>query len=92
MSKVVSKDDQFASIGIDPRLFRAFDIAAVPTYVAVSSDFTPCDGLACKSVPPPFDAMSGNVSVTYVLETFSQDNGPGALVARTALANMHGLP
>ena len=54
MSKVVEKDDQFASIGIDPRLFRAFNITAVPTYVAVSSDFSPCDGLACKTTPPPF--------------------------------------
>ncbi|MEP3145540.1 type-F conjugative transfer system pilin assembly protein TrbC [Qipengyuania citrea] len=90
ISKVVDKEDQYASIGIDPRLFRAFDVQAVPTYVAVSSDFTPCDGLACKTTPPPFDAMSGNVTVSYALETFAGDNGPGALVARTALRNMGG--
>ncbi len=90
VSKIVDKDDQFASIGIDPRLFRAFDVTAVPTYVAVSSDFSPCDGLACKTTPPPFDAMSGNVSVSYALQTFVDDNGPGALVARTALRNMRG--
>ncbi|MGB3470909.1 MAG: type-F conjugative transfer system pilin assembly protein TrbC [Erythrobacter sp.] len=88
MTKVIDNDDQFASIGVDPRLFRAFGIQAVPTYVAVSSDFTPCDGLSCTTTPPPFDAMSGNVTVRYALETFSEDNGPGALVARTALGNM----
>lgn len=90
MSKVVSNDDQFAAIGVDPRLFRAFGVQAVPTYVAVSSDFTPCDGLTCTTTPPPFDAMSGNVTVRYALETFAEDNGPGALVARTALSNMWG--
>jgi conjugal transfer pilus assembly protein TrbC len=36
--------DDFANIGIDPRLFRAFDVQAVPTYVAVSSDFDLCAG------------------------------------------------
>lgn len=90
MSKVVSEDDQFASIGVDPRLFRAFNIAAVPTYVVVSSDFSPCDGLACKTVPPPFDAMSGNVTAGYALQAFAEANGPGALVARTALKNLGG--
>ena len=88
MSKVVTKDDQFAAIGVDPRLFRAFRVEAVPTYVAVSSDFSPCDGLACTTTPPPYDAMSGNVTVAYALETFAEDNGPGALVARTALSNI----
>lgn len=90
MSKVVTNDDQFASIGVDPRLFRAFGVQAVPTYVAVSSDFSTCDGLSCTTTPPPFDAMSGNVTVRYALETFAEDNGPGALVARAALANMRG--
>ena len=88
MSKIVTKDDQFASIGVDPRLFRAFNVQAVPTYVAVSSDFSPCDGLACKTTPPPFDAMTGNVTASYALQAFADDNGPGALVARTALKNL----
>ena len=90
MSKVLTNDDQFASVGVDPRLFRAFGVQAVPTYVAVSSDFMPCDGLNCTTTPPPFDTMSGNVTVRYALETFSEDNGPGALVARTALSNIRG--
>lgn len=88
LSKVVEKDQQFASIGIDPRLFRAFDVTAVPTMVVSSSDFTPCDGFTCKTTPPPFDRIEGNVTVRYALETFAGENGPGALVARTALANL----
>ncbi|MFC0683994.1 type-F conjugative transfer system pilin assembly protein TrbC [Novosphingobium clariflavum] len=92
LAKVVDKEQQFASIGIDPRLFRAFDVSAVPTYVVASSDFTPCDGLTCKTTPPPFDRMEGNVTVRYALETFADANGPGALVARTALANLVRTP
>ena len=88
LSKGVEKDQQVASIGIDPRLFRAFDVTAVPTMVVSSSDFTPCDGLTCKTTPPPFDRIEGNVTVRYALETFAGENGPGALVARTALANL----
>ena len=88
LSKVVDKDSQYASIGIDPRLFRAFDVTAVPTYVVSSSDFSPCDGLTCVSSPPPHDRMVGNVTVSYALQTFADDNGPGALVAKTALANL----
>ena len=85
LSKVIEKDSDFASIGIDPRLFRAFEVSAVPTYVVTSTDFDLCDGLACRTTPPPFDRMSGNVSVEYALGSFAEDNGPGALVARTAL-------
>ena len=88
LSKLVASDTQFASIGIDPRLFRAFAVTAVPTYVVSSSDFSPCDGLACVSTPPPHDRMVGNVTVSYALQTFADDNGPGALVARRALANL----
>ena len=67
---------------------RAFDVTAVPTMVVSSSDFTPCDGLTCKTTPPPFDRIEGNVTVRYALETFAGENGPGALIARTALANL----
>ena len=88
LSKLVASDASFASIGIDPRLFRAFGVTAVPTYVVSSSDFSPCDGLTCVSAPPPHDRMAGNVTVSYALQTFADDNGPGALVARSALANL----
>ena len=88
LSRVVEKDQEFASIGMDARLVRAFDGTAVRTMGVSSSDFTPCDGLTCKTTPPPFDRIEGNVTVRYALETFAGENGPGALVARTALANL----
>lgn len=82
----VVEQDQMAHVGIDPRLFRAFDITAAPTYVVSSTDFDLCEGLSCKTPTPPHDRMTGNVTVEYALESFAGDNGPGAQIARTALA------
>ncbi|WP_371426052.1 TrbC family F-type conjugative pilus assembly protein [Tardiphaga sp.] len=79
---------QFASIGVDPRLFRAFQVQAVPTYVSVSSDFDLCAGFSCTTKVPPYDRMIGNVTVEYALSTFAEGNGPGARVAAVALSNM----
>lgn len=76
------------NMAIDPRLFRAFGIDRVPTVVAVSSAFEPCDQLDCVTTPPPYDVISGNVPLRYALETIADGGGPGALVARTALANL----
>ena len=87
LSKVVDKG-QLASIGIDPRLFRAFEVQAVPTYVTVSSDFDLCAGFSCATKVPPYDRMIGNVTVEYALSTFAEGNGPGARVAAVALSNM----
>ena len=62
LSKVVRPGEELASVGIDPRLFRAFGIEAVPTYVVAGSDFDLCDGFDCTTAVPPHDRMSGNVS------------------------------
>jgi conjugal transfer pilus assembly protein TrbC len=88
LGEVVEKEDQTANIGIDPRLFRAFDVQAVPTYVAVSSDFDLCAGFRCETPVPPHDRMVGNVTVDYALSSFVDGNGPGARIAAVGLANM----
>lgn len=88
--KVVDEGQETKSIGIDPRLFRAFGITTVPAFVVVTSDFDVCDGFACKTVTPPHDRMSGNVTVRYALETFAGGGGPGARLAATALKNLGG--
>lgn len=82
-------DQQGASnIAIDPRLFRAFNVQRVPTYVALSRDFEPCDQLDCVSETPPHDRISGNITTEYALSVFTDANGPGAGVARVALGNL----
>ncbi len=66
------------AVGIDPRLFRAFQVTTVPTYVVTSTDFDLCDGFDCTTHVPPHDRMSGNVSLIHALETFAGGGGPGA--------------
>ncbi|WP_313808102.1 type-F conjugative transfer system pilin assembly protein TrbC [Sphingobium sp.] len=87
LGKIVDEQDM-ANIGIDPRLFRAFEVGAVPTYVAVSSDFDVCAGFDCRTRVPPHDRMTGNVTVRYALSSFAEGHGPGAQVAGVALAHM----
>lgn len=82
--------DALANVGIDPRLFRAFKVEAVPTFVIATSDFELCDGFDCASQVPPHDRMSGNVSAAHVLETFASGNGPGALIAAQHLKRLEG--
>lgn len=89
LSKVVEQEDQLANIGIDPRLFRAFDVKAVPTYVAVSSDFDLCDGFTCRTAVPPHDRMTGNVTLDYALTSFADASGPGSRVAAVGLRQLH---
>ncbi len=80
--------EQLSALGIDPRLFRAFDIKAAPSFVMASSDFTLCDGFDCKGTVPPHDRMTGNVSVEYALETFAGGAGPGSRLAALHLERL----
>ena len=88
LSQVVTERDQLTNVGIDPRLFRAFNVQSVPTYVAVSSDFDLCSGPGCTTQVPAYDRITGNVTVRYVLDTFEAARGPGAGVAAVALRNL----
>lgn len=88
MSKLADAEGDEPNIGIDPRLFRAFNVQAAPTFVVASSDFELCSGFDCISDVPPHDRMTGNVTVEYVLESFVDSRGPGAAVASVALRNL----
>jgi conjugal transfer pilus assembly protein TrbC len=90
LGELASGGDALANAGIDPRLFRAFEVKAVPTFVVAASDFELCDGFDCTGLVPPHDRMSGNVSVAHVLETFAGGNGPGALIAAEHLKRLAG--
>lgn len=88
IARIVEEEADYASIGIDPRLFRAFEVQAVPTYIAVSSDFDLCEGFRCKTSVPPSDRLTGNVTAEYALSSFADGGGPGARVAAVALGNL----
>lgn len=92
LSKVAKPGEQLEGVGIDPRLFRAFGIQAVPAYVVTSSDFDLCDGFDCVGPLPPHDRMIGNVTAGYALETFARGGGPGALLAAQHLARLERAP
>lgn len=86
--KVTSDKGLPESVGIDPRLFRAFNIDAVPAYVVTASDFDLCDGFDCVSNVPPHDRMTGNVSAEHALESFAAGGGPGARLAGLHLQSL----
>jgi conjugal transfer pilus assembly protein TrbC len=90
VAAIWSDGSEAGSLGIDPRLFRAFDIKAAPSFVMLSTDFSPCDGFDCTSAVPPHDRIAGNVSVAHVLETFAGGGGPGAAFASLHLARLEG--
>ena len=88
LAKIARQGERMDGVGIDPRLFRAFGIEAVPYYVVTASDFDLCDGFDCRTQVPPHDRMSGNVTVAYALETFARGGGPGARIAAQHLARL----
>ena len=90
LRQALEPGEQLDGVGIDPRLFRAFGIAAVPTYVMTGSDFELCDGFDCNSAVPPHDRISGNVTARYALDTFAGGGGPGAKIAALHLARLQG--
>lgn len=92
LAAIWSERNAAGSLGIDPRLFRAFEIKAAPSFVMLSTDFTPCDGFDCTSSVPPHDRIAGNISVEEVLETFAAGRGPGAQLARLHRNRLQGAP
>lgn len=90
LSKVALDQDQLGSVGIDPRLFRAFNVTAVPTYIVASTDFDLCDGFDCQTQIPPHDRLSGNVTADFALETIARGGGPAARIASQHLVRLKG--
>ncbi|PHR12998.1 MAG: type-F conjugative transfer system pilin assembly protein TrbC [Sphingopyxis sp.] len=90
LAAIWSDSNEAGSLGIDPRLFRAFQIEAAPSFVMLSTDFAPCDGFDCTSNVPPHDRVAGNISVGEVLETFASGQGPGAELARLHMNRLQG--
>lgn len=88
LRQVLAPGESLDGIGIDPRLFRAFKVEAVPAYVMASSDFDLCDGFDCTTAAPPHDRIAGNVTARYALETFARGGGPGARLAALHLARL----
>ena len=90
LGKVLKPGERMDGVGIDPRLFRAFQVSEVPAYVVTASDFDLCSGFDCTSAVPPYDRMNGNVTAEYALRTIAEGGGPGARIAAQHLARLQG--
>ena len=90
LGKVLKPGERMDGVGIDPRLFRAFQVSEVPAYVVTASDFDLCSGFDCTSAVPPYDRMNGNVTAEYALRTIAEGDGPGARIAAQHLARLQG--
>lgn len=87
--------DQTQALGIDPRLFRAFGVQAVPTFVVMGGALDLCQDLSCSDTSvPPHDRLSGNVTLAHALEVIAQGNGPAAQTAAAYQARLRkaGIP
>ncbi|UAB78952.1 type-F conjugative transfer system pilin assembly protein TrbC [Erythrobacter sp. SCSIO 43205] len=90
LAAIWSDGDEAGALGIDPRLFRAFQIKAAPSFVMVASDFAPCDGFDCTDTLPPHDRVAGNITVAEALDIFARGGGPGARLAQLHLHRLQG--
>ena len=76
-------------VAIDPRLFRLFGIARVPAVVVVPGGVPPCRNRGCAGDdPPPFDRVTGNLSLAAALEAVAAEGSEGRAVARRHLATL----
>ena len=80
-----------AGVAIDPRLFQLFGIARVPAVVVVPGGVPPCRSRGCADDdPPPFDRVTGNLSLAAALEAVAAEGGVARATARQHLATLRG--
>lgn len=88
LAPAFDKGERTDGVGIDPRLFRAFDVQAVPTYIVTAGDIDPCGGFHCTTALPPYDRLAGNVTTEYALSTIADGRGPGSAAAKIYLGKL----
>ena len=83
--------DAKVGVAIDPRLFRLFGIERVPAVVVVPGGVPPCRSRGClDDEPPPFDRVSGNLSLAAALEAIAAEGDAGRAVTGRYLAALRG--
>ncbi len=82
---------QNAGAAIDPRLFRLFDVTAVPAVAVVPGGVSPCTSRGCAADPaPPHDRISGNIGLEAALAIIAAEGGPARDTARRHLDKLRG--
>ncbi|MDE0711406.1 MAG: type-F conjugative transfer system pilin assembly protein TrbC [Rhodospirillales bacterium] len=83
--------DARVGVAIDPRLFRLFGVERVPAVVVVPGGVPSCRQPGCAGdAPPPFDRVSGNLSLAAALEAVAAEGDAGRAVARRHLSILRG--
>ena len=83
--------DREGGAAIDPRLFRLFDITAIPAVAVVPGGVPPCRSRGCLSdAAPPHDRVAGNIGLGAALEAVAAEGGPGRAAARRHLTALRG--
>lgn len=73
---------------IDPNVFKAFGVEAVPTFIASSQGVVPCRDLGCTPVAPTHDKLSGNITMQAALEILAKEGRDAPGVANQALRQL----
>lgn len=80
-----------AGAAIDPRLFRLFEVKAVPAVAVVPGGVPPCESRGCSADPAPtHDLVRGNIGLEAALRIVIEEGGPGRGTARRHLAALRG--
>lgn len=86
---ITSLSDKGISAIIDPRLFKMFNVEAVPTFIVKPDDSNPCFDKECRYTPI-HDKVAGNITLEYALELISTNGSESRMVASSYLANLRG--
>ncbi len=80
-----------AGAAIDPRLFRLFEVKAVPAVAVVPGGVPPCESRGCSADPAPaHDLVRGNIGLEAALRIVAGEGGPGRGTARRHLGKLKG--
>ena len=84
-ARQVFDEASLAGVMIDPNVFRAFDVRAVPTFIAAAAPVEPCGpGVDCVPATPAHDRVSGNISLGEALRRLEGAGEVGAPAAAAA--------
>jgi conjugal transfer pilus assembly protein TrbC len=88
-ARQVFDEGSLGGVSIDPNVFRAFDVQAVPTVIAAAAPVQPCaKGLECIPLAPAHDRIGGNISLGEALRRLKTDGEAGAEAAAAASARL----
>lgn len=75
---------------VDPTLYEKFRVSTVPTFVVTEASMNPCLDDSCADAPPPYDRLSGLVTVEYALAQIAENGFEAKKHAKQLLSKIRG--